>query len=57
MFRESIIRTAIVLSCILVVQCIQAQEKTLTIGLIGDSTVASIYGWGPAFADRCDERT
>lgn len=24
----------------------------ITIGLIGDSTVASTYGWGPGFADR-----
>jgi lysophospholipase L1-like esterase len=26
--------------------------KPITIGLIGDSTVASTYGWGPGFADR-----
>ncbi len=30
----------------------QAQEKTVTIGLIGDSTVAEQSGWGPAFAER-----
>ncbi|NNJ27566.1 rhamnogalacturonan acetylesterase [Alienimonas chondri] len=28
-----------------------------TIGLIGDSTVADTYGWGPAFAKRFDDRT
>lgn len=28
------------------------EQAPLTIGLIGDSTVASTYGWGPAFADR-----
>ena len=27
-----------------------AEEKMVTIGLIGDSTVADTYGWGPAFA-------
>ncbi|MDF1826441.1 MAG: rhamnogalacturonan acetylesterase [Verrucomicrobiales bacterium] len=31
--------------------------KTLTIGLIGDSTVASTYGWGPAFAGNVSEET
>lgn len=31
-----------------------AQQPTLTIGLIGDSTVADTYGWGPAFAKRFD---
>jgi lysophospholipase L1-like esterase len=30
----------------------QAQQKTLSIGLIGDSTVASTYGWGPAFSPQ-----
>ena len=29
--------------------------QSIKIGLIGDSTVASTYGWGPAFADRCKE--
>ena len=33
-----------------------AQSSAITIGLIGDSTVASFYGWGPAFAERCDNR-
>ena len=30
--------------------------KTIAIGLIGDSTVATTYGWGPAFAGRLNER-
>ncbi len=30
---------------------VAAQEKALVIGLIGDSTVASTYGWGPALAE------
>ena len=34
----------------------QAQEKTVTVGLIGDSTVAVQSGWGPAFAERFDRR-
>ena len=34
----------------------QAQEKTVTVGLIGDSTVAEQSGWGPAFAERFDRR-
>ena len=29
-----------------------AQEKAVTVGLIGDSTVAVQSGWGPAFAER-----
>ena len=50
MFNKSLIRAIIVLTCILIAQIIQAQEEPLTIGLIGDSTVATTYGWGPAFA-------
>ncbi len=30
--------------------------KTIAIGLIGDSTVATTYGWGPAFAARLNGR-
>ena len=33
-----------------------APAQNYTIGLIGDSTVATTYGWGPAFADRCNDR-
>lgn len=32
------------------VQVDSAEEAELTVGLVGDSTVASTYGWGPAFA-------
>jgi pectinesterase len=32
-------------------------KKVIKIGLIGDSTVASSSGWGPAFAEKCDDRT
>ena len=30
----------------------EAQDKAVTVGLIGDSTVAVQSGWGPAFAER-----
>ena len=33
-----------------------AKEKVVTIGLIGDSTVAVQSGWGPAFAKRFEDR-
>lgn len=33
-----------------------AEIKAVTIGLIGDSTVAEQSGWGPAFAGRFNER-
>lgn len=32
------------------------QQEKITIGLIGDSTMASMYGWGPAFADKVNDR-
>ena len=41
---------------LLVLSVCQAQEKPVTIGLIGDSTVAEQSGWGPAFAERFDNR-
>lgn len=31
------------------------EERTMVIGLIGDSTVAETCGWGPAFAKRFDD--
>ena len=33
-----------------------AKEKAITIGLIGDSTVAVQSGWGPAFTERFNDR-
>ena len=33
-----------------------AKEKVVMIGLIGDSTVAVQSGWGPAFAERFEDR-
>ena len=34
----------------------EAKVKAVTIGLIGDSTVAVQSGWGPAFAERFEDR-
>ena len=42
-----------------ILQCLsysQVGKGTVTIGLIGDSTVAEQSGWGPAFAERFDHR-
>jgi lysophospholipase L1-like esterase len=50
MSRKSLITATIAFTQMLFVQFVQAQENILTIGLIGDSTVATTYGWGPAFA-------
>ena len=33
-----------------------AEEGKSTLGLIGDSTVATTYGWGPAFAEQVKEQ-
>ena len=54
--KKSLITAIIVFTYMFVVQIIQAKEGPLTIGLIGDSTVASTYGWGPAFADRVTDQ-
>lgn len=47
---KPLVRAILVCAFMLVAQTIKAQVDTLTIGLIGDSTVATTYGWGPAFA-------
>jgi pectinesterase len=41
---------------IVTAQVCLAEIKAVTIGLIGDSTVAEQSGWGPAFAGRFNER-
>jgi lysophospholipase L1-like esterase len=43
---------SLVFTYLLLGQFIQTQESNMTIGLIGDSTVATTYGWGPAFASN-----
>ena len=47
-------RTALLGALIFGMAMAAAEEPQLTIGLIGDSTVATTYGWGPAFAGRLD---
>lgn len=55
MFTKSAATILVVLSSFTLVSTVAAQDKAITIGLIGDSTVATTYGWGPAFADRFDD--
>jgi lysophospholipase L1-like esterase len=50
--KVSVIAAAVLLG----VSVCRAEETSLTIGLIGDSTVAVQSGWGPAFASRFHER-
>jgi lysophospholipase L1-like esterase len=54
--RNSLFTTAVVFTYMLLAQFIQAQDNNMTIGLIGDSTVATTYGWGPAFAFRVKDQ-
>ena len=49
-------RILFALTLLLSLSVSQADEKTVTVGLIGDSTVAEQSGWGPAFAERFDSR-
>lgn len=57
MFFQSIRNIALLLLLAVSVNTLAAEEPTLTIGLIGDSTVANTYGWGPAFAERFGDQT
>ncbi len=47
--------TILGLALMVSVQTVSAGKAELTIGLIGDSTVATKYGWGPAFAERFND--
>lgn len=49
---HSFITAILLFTSMLAAPFIQAKEDSLTIGLIGDSTVATTYGWGTAFASR-----
>jgi lysophospholipase L1-like esterase len=53
---KSIFRILILLSFIAALPVSAGPERAMTIGLIGDSTVASTYGWGPAFAEEFNGR-
>jgi lysophospholipase L1-like esterase len=56
MFKKSIFIIVIMLLSLSIGHTVEAQEKPLFIGLIGDSTVASMYGWGPAFAPQFNSK-
>lgn len=49
-------RIVLAIALLLNLAVCEAQEKVVTVGLIGDSTVAVQSGWGPAFATRFDHR-
>ncbi len=53
--RPGFLPVVLLASFVLTSRLVAAPEKAATIGLIGDSTVATTYGWGPAFAKRCRE--
>lgn len=53
---KSMISIVLLFSFTIALAVVSAQERPLTIGLIGDSTVASTYGWGPAFAEQCNKQ-
>lgn len=55
MHGKAFCRTVLLLAAVMIIHAVAAQETTLNIGLIGDSTVASTYGWGPAFAGRFND--
>lgn len=54
---NTVARTVILgLAFVLGVQTVPANETNLTVGLIGDSTVATKYGWGPAFEKLVNDK-
>ncbi len=55
MSTASLSSISVLLSCLLATSVTKANDHTLTIGLIGDSTVATTYGWGPAFGKEIRE--
>lgn len=54
-YQKQMLSIVVILS-ILFGHAAGAEEKIMTIGLIGDSTVATTYGWGPSFAAQCNDR-
>ncbi|MBN1517647.1 rhamnogalacturonan acetylesterase [Candidatus Sumerlaeota bacterium] len=56
MFSDTLLRVILLLAGVMIVNSFEAQATTVTIGLIGDSTVATRYGWGPAFATRIGDK-
>lgn len=55
MFTKSVATILIFLTSFTLMNTVAAQDKSITIGLIGDSTAATTYGWGPAFAERFND--
>ena len=45
------------LFCLAAPSAFASDKPQIEIGLIGDSTVASMYGWGPGLADRLKDRS
>ncbi len=52
MLKKFIAATFAFVLCNAAAYAVTAQETKITLGLIGDSTVANTYGWGPALADK-----
>ncbi|MDG2221942.1 MAG: DUF1961 family protein [Rubripirellula sp.] len=48
-------RTYIAIALMTIASACRAEDTTVVVGLIGDSTVAEQSGWGPAFASRFNE--
>lgn len=55
MHRNPRLSGSLFLVCLVANQTATAQDTKITIGLIGDSTVATTYGWGPAFAEKVND--
>lgn len=53
-FRFAVVSLSLLFACAALAG---AEEKKVTIGLIGDSTVATTYGWGPGFSKQVTSDT
>ena len=56
MVKIIILSAGVIFSCIFYTHAAAEENQSITIGLIGDSTVADTYGWGPAFASEDDDQ-
>jgi hypothetical protein len=54
-FKAVVLKTVVVCSFMCACRPAEAEERVLTIGLIGDSTVATTYGWGPGLCPVVQE--
>ncbi|MCC9608500.1 rhamnogalacturonan acetylesterase [Blastopirellula sp. JC732] len=55
--KSSLSLVALILFSAMVATANAAEVKAVTIGLIGDSTVATTYGWGPGFSKKVTSDT